>query len=67
MSKLKWELNDDAIASWAYVRECLIECAGEAAKDPNFVRFMVDLGVAYRQEGIAMLSVVRVLRELKYE
>ena len=67
MSELKWELNDDAIAAWLYVRECLQECRKEAVLDPNFVRFMVDLSVAYRQEGIAMLSVVRVLRELKYE
>lgn len=67
MSELKWELNDDAIVSWLYVRECLQECRKEAVQDPNFVRFMVDLAVAYRQEGIAMLSVVNVLREMKHD
>lgn len=67
MSELKWELNDDAIVAWAYVRETAQTCAVEASKDPNFVRFMVDLAVAYRQEGIAMLSVLHVLRELKYD
>ena len=67
MSELKWDLNDDAIVAWAYVRECLQECADEASKDPNFVRLLSDLAVAYRQEGIAMLSVLHVLRELKYE
>ena len=58
------DLNNDAIVAWVYVRECLIECADGASLDPNFVRFMVDLAVSYRQEGIALLSVVQVLREL---